>query len=544
MITFNIDDIPVPALLVDLRAASSLVRRSRSGDHTLDEAEVAAAVRASAIIDTNVNAMELFESPGRCQMDNANCFRDEFYARSREFIIALASGQQTPWFETTVYTLAGEPIPAMTRARPVGGPDDYLLLWSIAEIRDVKFAEQQAVAAKLEADEANRSKSSFLAVMSHEIRTPLNGILGMAQLLERRDLASDDRDMVSVISRSGTALLSVLNDVLDLAKIEAGRLEIEAIEFDLEEVIDQAHSVFAAIAQDRGLAFDHTIAPEALGAYVGDPTRIRQILFNLISNALKFTSAGGVSVRVVRDRGDLVVGVRDTGIGIPADKLATLFEKFTQVDASTTRRFGGTGLGLSICDDLCRLMGGRILVESAVGEGSTFTLRLPLEQLDQGSSRPSANDAAPACSQAAPTLGGQPLKVLAAEDNLANQMVLRGVMTAVGADITIVGDGIQALAALAEQSFDVVLMDIQMPNMDGVTAITELRRLEKADGRPRQPVIALSANAMTEQIAQYRTAGMDDHIEKPFQIADLLAAIERVVDGDRVPVAPHAAALA
>jgi two-component system, sensor histidine kinase len=369
------------------------------------------------------------------------------------------------------------------------------------------------------AESANAAKSTFLATMSHEIRTPLNGVLGMAQAMAGDELSDRQRDRLSVVHRSGEALLAILNDVLDLSKIEAGKLELEQMEFELAEVARGAYSAFTALANKKGLSFALDIE-DARGRYLGDPTRLRQILYNLISNALKFTEQGEIRVTARRQGEILEISVKDTGVGIPPESLSKLFAKFDQLDSSTTRRFGGTGLGLAICRELAQLMTGEISVTSELGLGSTFTLRVPLPY--QGEEK--------AVSAGVETRAEQPeiaLRVLAAEDNAVNQLVLKTLLHQMGVDPTVVENGQRAVEAWAAGDWDVILMDIQMPVMDGLTAAAQIRACELAEGRARTPIVALTANAMAHQIEQYAAAGMDGHVAKPIQAAELFAALTR-----------------
>ena len=383
----------------------------------------------------------------------------------------------------------------------------------------LRQARQRAQQGELAAESANAAKSTFLATMSHEIRTPLNGVLGMAQAMAGDELSDRQRDRLSVIHRSGEALLAILNDVLDLSKIEAGKLELEQLEFELAEVARGAYSAFTALANKKGLSFALDIE-DARGRYMGDPTRLRQILYNLISNALKFTEQGEIRVTALREGDMLQLSVRDTGVGIPPESLSKLFAKFDQLDSSTTRRFGGTGLGLAICRELAELMGGEISVISDLGLGSTFILRAPLPWAGEEE----------AVGTVAETMNVQPeiaLRVLAAEDNAVNQLVLKTLLHQMGVDPTVVENGKEAVAAWEEGDWDVILMDIQMPVMDGLTATAAIRNLEADTGRPRTPIVALTANAMSHQVEQYIIAGMDGHVAKPIQAAELFAALTR-----------------
>ena len=398
-----------------------------------------------------------------------------------------------------------------------------------------KRAELTLAKARDDAESANRAKSLFLATMSHEIRTPLNGVLGMAQAMAMDELTSVQRERLGVVHASGEALLAILNDVLDLAKIEAGKLDLEDIEFDLEEVARGAHQAFTDQANKKGLSFALDIE-NAQGIYRGDPTRLRQILYNLVSNALKFTDKGEISVMARWQDEALALAVTDTGVGIPADRLQALFGRFDQADASTTRRFGGSGLGLAICRELAEMMGGSIDVESTLGFGSTFTVSLPLQRVGDGRSS-LALPAPPAPEDEAYALK---LRVLAAEDNTVNQLVLKTLLNQIGIDPVVVSNGAEAVIAWEENDWDVILMDVQMPKMDGPTAARAIRAQELDSGRSRTPIIALTANVMSHQLAEYITAGMDGHVAKPIEAGRLFEALEAIL-GD-APAANERAA--
>jgi signal transduction histidine kinase len=389
-----------------------------------------------------------------------------------------------------------------------------------------KRSEMALAKARDDAEAANRAKSLFLATMSHEIRTPLNGVLGMAQAMAMDDLTPVQRERLGVVHASGEALLAILNDVLDLAKIEAGKLEIEDIEFDLEEIARGAHQAFTAQANAKGLTFGLDI-DGAQGLYRGDPTRLRQILYNLVSNALKFTDRGEIQVTARWQDERLVVSVADTGVGIPEDRLQALFGRFDQADASTTRRFGGTGLGLAICRELAEMMGGSIDVESTLGFGSTFKVSLPLKRVGDG--RSAALPAPPAPEDEAYRLE---LKVLAAEDNTVNQLVLKTLLNQIGVDPVVVSNGLEAVRAWEDGEWDVILMDVQMPKMDGPTAARAIREQEAATGQARTPIIALTANVMSHQLAEYMAAGMDGHVAKPIEAGRLFEALATILDGE------------
>ncbi|AYG95130.1 PAS domain S-box protein [Brevundimonas naejangsanensis] len=395
----------------------------------------------------------------------------------------------------------------------------------IRDISDRVATEAALNQAVSDAIAANAAKSAFLAAMSHEVRTPLNGVLGMAQAMARDPLSPKQAERLDIIRRSGESLLGTLNDMLDLSKIEAGKLEIEMLEFDLGALIEGACETFSALAAQKGLTFEARIAPQAQGAYVGDPLRLRQVLNNLISNAVKFTERGRVEVAVDREDGRLIIAVRDTGMGISPEIRDRLFSKFEQGDLAVTRRHGGTGLGLAICQDLVRLMGGDIAAcDTPVGAGATFTVRLPLEHVGEVPPLPDLAEEAVEAAHAAS------VRLLVAEDNRANQLVIDTLLRQAGIAPVIVPDGRAAVSAWEDQPWDLILMDVQMPEMDGPTATSIIRRRELDRGQARTPILALTANAMDHQLAEYRQAGMDGLVAKPIEVDKLFAAIFDVIN--------------
>jgi CheY-like chemotaxis protein len=323
----------------------------------------------------------------------------------------------------------------------------------------------------------------------------------------------------------------VLNDVLDLSKIEAGRLELAADDFDLATLAVSLRDSFSSQAREKGLAFEVAVAPEAQGVWRGDVDRLRQILGNLVANALKFTLQGAVAVRFAsaEDGSGLRIDVADTGIGISPEIQQRLFDKFVQADSSTTRQFGGSGLGLAICRELATLMGGSVAVQSREGQGSTFTVLLAM---------PRGGTLAPAVEQAeqpaAPASTSPSLRVLAADDNPTNQKVIAAVLAPLGAQVELVADGAACVETWKRGDYDIILMDIHMPVMDGVEAARTIRDIEAADGRPRTPIVAVTANALAHQVEGYIAAGMDGHVAKPIEVTKLYAAIEAAMNAARL----------
>jgi signal transduction histidine kinase/AmiR/NasT family two-component response regulator len=395
------------------------------------------------------------------------------------------------------------------------------------DITDMKRQAQVLEAALHRAEAANEAKTEFLANLSHEIRTPLNGVLGMADVMARTPLAPLQRDIVQTIATSAEALNQVLSDLLDFSQLESGRLEIVSETFDLETVVADCQATYDAIARRKKLGLVVEVAEAARRRVTGDPNRLRQILANLISNALKFTDRGRVAVHVDLDEaGRCRFVVSDTGRGFAPEEAERLFARFEQADGSSTRLHGGLGLGLAICRQLAERMGGTISATAQPGAGAVFTLVLPLRSPEGEATDPPALEA----SQSADTAGGA-LRVLVTDDNATNRMVAELIMASIGAEVTCAENGQEAVNAFDQSPFDVVLMDLQMPVMDGLTATRAIRELEAERGLSRTPVVVVSANIMPEQRAASAAAGADDHLGKPVRAEELIAAVVRVIQG-------------
>src|SRR5579883_403320 len=439
-----------------------------------------------------------------------------------------AAGRSEP-VEFTLRTRTGERRTVLGRGATIMGADGQpRRLGFVVDITERKTAEEVLRRANAALERASRAKSAFLATMSHEIRTPLNGVIGLTSLLQATPLSPQQSEYVSALHASGEGLLGLISDILDFSKIEAGQLSLEVRTFDPRRLVGEVVGLFTAQARAKGLGLNAQVYPLVLALLAGDAGRLRQVLLNLLGNDLKFTAQGEVEIAVslVEEsaEGALVrVAVRDTGIGIAPEAQAAMFEPFTQADASTTRRYGGTGLGLAIARRLVEAMGGQIGMESAPGQGSTFWLTL---RLARNGAAEDVNPAAPP----ARAMPGRRGRVLVAEDNAINRLVVVGLLQSLGCEVETVEDGRQAAEAVGRGHYDLVLMDLHMPELDGFAATAAIRRREGADGQGRHtPIVALTADALAGDAEKSRAAGMDDHLAKPLTRERLAAVLERWV---------------
>jgi signal transduction histidine kinase/ActR/RegA family two-component response regulator len=440
---------------------------------------------------------------------------------------AAASGAQTPAAEMEIL------LRRVERERLARKQAEHLLEQKSRELYDAN-QQLQAHTAKLELtvlertraleeavvqmEDALRAKGEFLAVVSHEIRTPLNGMLGMAQLMMMTTLSEEQRGYAQTIQNSGEMLLALINDILDYSKMESGKLSLDQRPVSVREVVRDVVQMLDAQAQAKRLSLKTDIADTVLPWLKGDAMRLKQVLINLVGNAVKFTLRGGVKIVVRMQQQDglwLQCQVRDTGIGIPADRIGKLFQAFSQVDSSVTRRYAGTGLGLVICKRLVEGMGGTIAVESERAQGSTFTFRIPVEPAP-----PPADAAAKASEAAGPV---RQFRVLVVEDNQVNQALALGMLNKLGVPADLARDGEEACNMVRHGAYDVVLMDMQMPRMDGVTATQAIRGMQGI----RQPhIVAVTANAMDMDRQACLNAGMNDFLSKPFKVSELQQKLE------------------
>ncbi len=419
------------------------------------------------------------------------------------------------------------------RITPVPGPDGRpaLFLGIQHDVTARKRAELALERAKRAAERANQTKSDFLATMSHEIRTPMNGVMGTVALLLETELTAEQRAYAETARRCGQDLLAIVNDILDISRIEAGMLRIESVPFRIADVVLGVLDLFGATALEKGIGLAAAIAPEVPDTVEGDPHRLRQVLLNLVDNAVKFTAIGGVTVRIERASAEpfaLRVAVSDTGIGIPPAAQKRLFVRFAQADASISRRFGGSGLGLTICRQLVALMGGELTLASEAGRGTTFSFVLPVRPVAGAGSAPARLVPSAAV---APGPRGARGRVLLAEDSRSNQLVAAAILRRAGFTVDVAADGEEAAARAAARRYDLILMDVQMPKLDGFGATARIRALPPPAGTV--PIIALTASVRPEDRDRCFEAGMTGYVAKPIDLIALLSAVDQALAGRR-----------
>jgi len=502
-----------------------------SDDRSPDEQRAAEALRHTPVLVGLFDAKgrRLFANPSRLAAFPEEAAFDQMFVDPREAAGPWkAALEQGSWVGSRQVTVGGRTLWHGLDARrtldPVTGAVSVLV--NQVDMTDEIEARRELAVAHARAEAAARAKEEFLANMSHELRTPLTSVIGFAGLLRDADLSPEQRRHLGRIEDASQALMSTLNDVLDLSKLDAGGVELDRRPFALETVLDQALGIVEVQAGRKGLSLVKAVDPAAPRFVVGDPERLRQILLNLLGNAVKFTTEGSVTLAVRRldplegsagaeeTAARIELSVTDTGVGMAEDMVDRVFERFTQADAAVARRFGGTGLGLSITRCLARAMGGEVGATSRLGQGSRFWCVLPL---------PVAADAGPAPEAAVPQAPARGVRVLLADDNEANRELVGTILRSAGHQVELAVDGAEAVARAARGGHDLVLMDVQMPVQDGVSATRAIRAL----GGPAAgvPIIALSANVLAQQVQAYRACGMNDHIAKPIDTGELLSKV-------------------
>ena len=505
--------------------------------------------RVQSILDAVSDAVITIDATGMIESVNASTLRifdqdeesligynvktlmpEPHYTRHDDYLGAyLASGEKKiigTSREVEGIRGDGTVFPIELHVREAQSNDRTIYTGVCRDISQRKEAEAAILHAKEEAEAADRAKSEFLATMSHEIRTPMNGVIGMTTLLLDTDLSEDQREFAETIRKSGESLLAIINDILDISKLRSGKFTIEPIPFNLFDTVAEVTELLGTKAEEKGLAIKVSYAADVPRWLVGDEGRIRQIIINLLGNSIKFTLEGGVKLDITcsvktEESAKISIAVQDTGVGMSSEALATIFDRFTQADASTTRQFGGTGLGLAISKQLIEIMGGDLEVESELGVGTTFTANLTLPISDDKEIT-TASD-----SRTRKSISGHcfSARVLVVEDNTVNQKVATRMLQRMGCNVSVAANGQEAIAMIADMPFDIVLMDCQMPVMDGFEATREIRSRDASWSRI--PIVAMTANAMSGDRERCIAAGMDDYLSKPVRPDGLLEILSR-----------------
>ncbi|MFW5837008.1 MAG: response regulator, partial [Desulfovibrionaceae bacterium] len=479
------------------------------------------------ILQANRQARELLADwrADPCGLPLSSCLDQEWTLDFHANVQAVVRGAPARTFETRLAN--GTHLYAECSREP--GPERNLRL-VLMDITDRGRMEEELKEAKQAAEDASRMKSDFLAVMSHEIRTPLNGVLGMLQLLERSELDDKQRTLLQTAKDSGRTLLEIINDILEFSRIEAGKAGLREETFNIRRLLTGLAELFEPQAREKGISLELDVEDDLPRLVRGDPYRLRQILFNLVGNAVKFTSSGKVVLEARAVSGQETVllecSVRDTGPGLSQNKLQAVFEPFTQFDGPFRRRHQGTGLGLAIVQRLASLMDGEALVDSTPGVGSVFTVRVRMKPAGEEQAGPEAHRIEPVEFKV-----GRDIRVLVAEDNRVNALYAQETLNSMGVRTRVVENGAHALRALEEEPYDLVLMDVEMPVMDGVSATRALRTSNLPWGNSRIPVVALTAHAMEGDRDKMMEYSMDDYLAKPFQMQELQELLQRLLGG-------------